>query len=367
MRFCLSTVLLLAAAAGFMHAGTVVSISGEDFFFNGRPTYAGRAWNGHRIEGLLMNSRMVQGIFDDRNPGTVARWAYPDTKKWDAERNTAEFIAAMPEWQKHGLLAVTLNLQGGSPEGYSKVQPWHNSAINDDGSLRQDYLARLERIISKADELGMAVILGYFYFGQDQRLRDEAAVERAVDEATRWVLSKGWRNVLIEINNEANVRYDHDVLKPGRVHELIERVKAAEENGRRLLVSTSFGGGAVPTPHVIRTADLLLIHGNGVKGPEAMRQFIAKVKAARGERQIPIVVNEDDHFDFDRADNNFTAAVSEHVSWGYFDFRMKGEGFDEGYQSVPVNWGLSSERKRGFFALLKTMTGGAAGRRPESK
>ncbi len=67
-----------------------------------------------------MNSRMVQGIYDDRNPETRDRWKYPDTDKWDAERNTREFIAAMPEWRKHGLLAITLNLQGGSPQGYSK-------------------------------------------------------------------------------------------------------------------------------------------------------------------------------------------------------------------------------------------------------
>jgi hypothetical protein len=36
---------------------------------------------------------------------------------------------------------------------------------------------------------------------------------------------------------------------------------------------------------------------------------------------------------------------------------MKDEGFDEGYQSVPVNWGISSARKRGFFKLLAEITG----------
>ncbi len=72
---------------------------------------------------------------------------------------------------------------------------------------------------------------------------------------------------------------------------------------------------------------------------------------------MPILFNEDDHFDFDKPRNNFIAAVSQYASWGYFDFRMKGEGFDEGYQSVPVNWGISSARKRGFFQLLREMTG----------
>jgi hypothetical protein len=203
----------------------------------------------------------------------------------------------------------------------------------------------------------MVVILGVFYFGQDQRLRDEQAVIAAVEATTRWVLGKKWQHVLMEVNNEANVpKYDHEILKPKRVHELIQRVKGIEVDGRRLLVGTSFGGGGVPTPNVVKHSDFLLIHGNGVKGPDATRKFIAKVKAACGDRKIPIVNNEDDHFDFDQSDNNFTAAVKEHVSWGFFDFRMKGEGFDDGYQSVPVNWGLSSERKKGFFGLLKRIT-----------
>ena len=32
------------------------------------------------------------------------------------------------------------------------------------------------------------------------------------------------------------------------------------------------------------------------------------------------------------------------------------EGFAEGYQSVPVDWGISSERKKGFFGLVKEVT-----------
>jgi hypothetical protein len=44
---------------------TVLAIQGDRFFINGSPTYEGRSYNGMNIEGLLMNSRMVQGIFDD--------------------------------------------------------------------------------------------------------------------------------------------------------------------------------------------------------------------------------------------------------------------------------------------------------------
>ena len=344
-------------AASAAERQTTVSIVGPAFQVNGQPTYKGRSWKGRKIEGLLMNSRMVQGIFDDQNPETVAQWAYPDTGRWDPERNTREFVAAMAEWVSHGVLAFTINLQGGSPQGYSSAQPWRNSAINEDGSLRPDYLQRLERILDRADQLGMVVILGFFYFGQDQRLKDETAVIRATDNAAAWLLDKGWRNVLVEINNECNVRYDHAILQPPRVHELIERVKKMDRSGRRLLVSTSYGGGSIPQENVVRTADFLLLHGNGVSDPKRIGEMVRRTRAVPGYTAKPILFNEDDHFNFDQPMNNFVAAVDAFASWGYFDFRMKGEGFAEGYQSVPVDWGIHSERKRGFFRLAGEMTG----------
>ncbi len=372
MKFPAWWLLTVALAAGCSSSTkhpeeprrTTVSITGEDFRINGQLTYAGRQWRGHRIEGLLLNSRMVQGIFDDLNPDTASRWAYPDTGRWDANRNTREFLAAMPEWRRHGLLAFTLNLQGGSPEGYSKSQPWHNSAFTEDGSLRTEYLGRLDRILARADELGMVVILGYFYFGQDQRLTDEAAVVQAVDNATQWILQRGYRNVLIEINNECNVKsYDHAILKPDRVHELIERVQRTKRDGRRLLVGTSYGGNTIPRENVVRTSDFLLVHGNGVKTPARIAEMIHLTRAVPGYRPLPILFNEDDHFAFDQSENNFIAAVSEHASWGFFDYRMKDEGAEAGYQSPPVQWGLSSDRKRSFFQLLAEITGAA----PSSK
>jgi hypothetical protein len=163
--------------------------------------------------------------------------------------------------------------------------------------------------------------------------------------------------VLIEVNNECDVRYDHDILKPGRVHELIDRVKSRTRGGRRFLVSTSYGGGAVPGENVVRASDFLLLHGNGVQDPARVSEMVRGTRRAPGYRPVPILFNEDDHFDFDRPRNNLLTAVGEYASWGYFDYRMQGEGFDEGYQSVPVNWGALSPRKRGFFRLLGEITG----------
>lgn len=336
---------------------TVVSIVGEKFYVNGTPTYAGRSWDGVPVEGLLFNARLVQGIFDDLNPATRSRWAYPDTGEWDAERNTREFVAAMPEWRRHGLLAFTINLQGGSPQGYSREQPWYNSAFTERGELRPAYMQRLARILDRADELGMAAILGLFYFGQDEHLEDEAAVIRAVDNTIDWLFDRGYRNVLIEINNETDIGYDHAILRPERVHELIERVKSTRRDGRRFLVSTSYGGNTIPGPNVVRTADFLLLHGNGVEDPAGISEMVRRTRAVEGYRPVPIVFNEDDHYDFDQPQNNLEAAVRSYASWGFFDFRREGEDFEEGYQSVPADWGINSDRKRAFFARVKEITG----------
>jgi len=357
--FASSGLFPLPAAEPATLRHTTIGISGENFLINGRPTFPGRTWRGYSIEGLLPNARMVQGIFDDFNPATRARWAYPNTGQWDPERNTTEFIAAMPEWRRHGLLAFTLNLQGGSPEGYSKTQPWDNTALDPVGNLRPDYLRRLERILDRADELGMVVILGLYYFGQDHRLQDEAAVKNGVKHTVEWLLDRGYRNVLIEIDNECNGRYEHPILQAARVHELIGYAKSISRDGRRLLVSTSYTGGKIPSPAVAQAADFLLLHGNGVQTPDRITEMVRQTRAIEGYTPKPVVFNEDDHFDFERPQNNFIAATAAYASWGYFDYRFKGEGFDEGYQSVPVNWGISSERKRGFFTLLQEITGAA--------
>jgi hypothetical protein len=335
---------------------TQVSIRGAQFYIDGRPTYAARQYKGYPIEGLLLNSRMVQATFDDENPDTVARWAYPDTHTWDPERNVQEFLEMLPAYREHGVLALTLNFQGGSPEGYSKEQPWHNSGFTAQGELKPDYLDRMARILTRMDDLGMVAIVGLFYFGQDERLADEAAVIRGLDNAVAWLLEQNYEHVLLEVNNECNVpRYEHEILTPPRVHELIERAQAITHDGRRLLVGTSYGGGFVPLENVVRVSDFLLLHGNGVSDPHRIAEMVDQTRAVPGFRPMPILFNEDDHFDFDQPYNNFLAAISRYASWGYFD---PGENnYVDGYQSVPVHWGLSTSRKQTFFQLAKEISG----------
>ena len=264
----------------------------------------------------------------------------------------------MPLWKSYGLNCFTLNMQGGSPVGY-RGMPYTNPGFHKDGSLMEAYMNRLDKVLKKADELEMVVILGLFYFRQDEYLEDEAAIKNATNNLIVWLFEKEYRNVLIEICNETNAKiYDHDILQTERVHELIALVKNKHKNGYRYLVSTSFGGCVVPSSNVVEVSDFLLIHGNGAKKPEQLTKLAIDTRNVAGYRKMPVINNEDDHFDFDKETNNFSTSIENYVSWGYLDFRFPGEtDYKEGYQSVPVDWEINSERKKGFFNLVKEITG----------
>ena len=276
---------------------------------NQRPTHAGSA-----AEGLLMNVRMVNAVFEDRK-----------RPQFDPEANTDAFLARLPEYAAHGVDAFTLCLQGGMP-GYEGAV---NSAFDPDGSLRPQYLARVERVIRACDRQGLAVILGLFYQRQSAILRDEAAVRAGVANAARWVRDRGFGNVVLEIANE----YPHG----GFVHAVIRDsegqaslIRLARETAPGLLVSASgYGDGAIH-PEVGAAADFLLPHWNGTK----VEQIPARIAALKRFGK-PIVCNEDDKTGAE-AVAALRACVGNGASYGlmlkernqFFPFRFEGAADD---------------------------------------
>ena len=275
---------------------TRVGIDGEDWLLNNVPTHEGRTYCGWRIEGLLLNSRMANAVFDDSNPLTQFLWRYPDTGLWDADRNTNEFVDHLPVYREHGLDAVSVNRQGAAPFGYFR-----------------EMLEELQ--VSYSD--------------------DECNVQR----------------------------YEHEILQPHRVHELIARAREHSIDGERLLVGTSYGGGRVPDDSVCEVSDFLMLHGNGVTDPARIANMVDETRKLRSYTPKPIMFTEDDHFNFGEPFNNFTAALSRGAGWGYFDPGNGAGGqsalgnYSDGYQNVPINWGINTPRKRGFFDLLSKVTG----------
>ena len=351
---------------------TEISIDGTRFLIDGRPTYEGRSHRGHSIEGLLFNSRMVQAIFDDECPETRRLWHYPDTGNWNPDRNTDEFVTMLPEYRDHGLLAVTVGLQGGgsiySPEVYDN---YVNSAYRPDGSFKEDYFMRLRWVLDVADDCGMVVIVNYFYWKQAEKIPDDEVIFEITERVSEWLLETGYRNILVDVANEAGEHWGRDLFGPGRIHELIGVVQSVERDGRRLLAAASSGGGpSLAQGKWLETEDFSAPHGNGLR-PEELKE---KIRRLRGmpeyrERPRPVLINEDSVFLA-----NLEAAVDRYASWGFYcqgygsDYRdrmdWKERGREErwedlsGYQTVPVNWGINTPIKRRFFDRLKEVTGG---------
>ncbi len=354
---------------------TEIALDGTKWLVNGRPTYEGREWNGHPVEGLLLNSRMIQAVFDDCCPDTRTLWSYPDTGEWDPDRNTDEFCAHLPEYREHGLRAVTVGLQGGGavfiPEVYDN---YVNSAYRPDGSFREPYFERLARVLRAADDCGMVLIVNYFYWKQAARIEDEEVLRDVTRRVTEWLLRTGHRNILVDVANESHPGLWSDIpcMQPDRIHEFIRIVQETTLDGRRLPAGSSSGGGAsLPRDRWLATEDFSMPHGNGCT-PEQLRDKLRTLKATDQYREHPrpIVVNEDSVFV-----ENLEAAVEEYCSWGFYcqgygseyqdRMNWKEQGRENrweelsGYQTLPVNWGINTPIKRAFFGRLKEITGGA--------
>jgi CubicO group peptidase (beta-lactamase class C family)/murein DD-endopeptidase MepM/ murein hydrolase activator NlpD len=269
---------------------TRVSIRDGRWFLNDEVTYRGT-----QAEGLLMNVRMVNAVFEDAN-----------RPAFDPEANTAEFLAQIPDYVAQGVRAFTLCLQGGMP-GYEGAV---NSAFQPDGSLRDSYLRRVRRVIEACDRHGAAVILGCFYQRQDQILKDEAAVRAGVVNVARWIEESGFTNVVLEIANEFDHNgFDHRVLKtPAGMAELIG---LAKQTVPHLRVSASgLGHGRLPD-EVARASDFLLIHFNGTRVEDIPARIAALKKFAK-----PIVCNEDEKIGRAGA-RACELSVANGASWGF--------------------------------------------------
>jgi len=262
-------------ASGACAGATRVSIVGGRWALTGGVTYPGAP-----AEGLLMNVRMVNATFEDRN-----------RTDFDPEANADEFIAQIPDYAAHGVRAFTLNLQGGHPGTY---QGWlnadlavHNSAFESDGSLRSSTMNRVARVIRACDQNGVAVILGLFYFGQDQALRDETAVRAGVVNAVNWIRDSGFTNVVLEIANEYPMPgiYDHPVLYTDSGQ--VSLIDLAHQTYPGLLVSTSTWFTAF-SPSVAAACDYILVHQNDVP----LSEFPGQIAYYRSFGK-PVVVNED--------------------------------------------------------------------------
>lgn len=226
---------------------TRVSIAEGFWEINGKATYPGTY-----VEGLLVNVRMANAVFDDLNPKSRPAGL-------DAEANTTRFIASIPSYRGAGVSAFTVSLQGGDP-GYEDALC---SAFRPDGSLRGAFMARTARVVEACDRAGMIVVLVLFHHLQDQVLQGEPAVRRGVQNVAHWVMGRGYTNVLLELADEYTAKgYDHEIFRSAdRMAELVTLTKKAAPG---LLVSSNRQGTGRIDPPVGNASDFLSTHFTGL-------------------------------------------------------------------------------------------------------
>lgn len=311
---------------------TNLSIQGESFLINGKPTYAEIDGSRPEAHGLLMNARFIQGVLDDKSdPSRYSKWGRGD---FDPETNTDNLIAALPEWHAHGLRAFTVGFQGGGP--CATVPNRSAMEVNPFGAdgkrLEKATANRMERLIRAADKLGMVVIVSYFYPAQIRRLKDDDAVRNAVITASRWLHTIGGSNVIIEPANEHNLQPYSARPVVHTAEGMASLLRLAQEESAGMPVGCS-GGGSYINRTVADASDVILVHGNGCTR-QRIHQMIQEMRSWKLNK--PIVFNEDS-----QAIGNMRVTYNERASWGYYNNNTK--------QEPPTDWTITRGEDQ-FFA-----------------
>ncbi|QMS85370.1 glycoside hydrolase family 5 protein [Candidatus Xianfuyuplasma coldseepsis] len=308
---------------------THLTVQGRDFYINGKPVYD-EIENHPASKGLLMNSRFIQGIFDDKTD----RIRYNRFGKvFDANQNTEDFIAALPQWYAYGLRAVTVGIQGGMPVFTTDVRTIDNNPFGPDGtSFDERYANRLDRIIRAADKIGMVIIINILYWAQSLRFNNDEAIIAALKTCSAFLKKGAYTNVIVDVANEYNIDMWNElpiIQNPKSMRKLIQLVQ--EETGGMLVGSS--GGGGLIDKEVADASDVVLVHGNGLTRGEYY-DFIQHVKTIAPNK--PILCNEDSP-----CISRLDVAYETHTSWGHYDNFTK--------QEPPCDWGITKGQDF-FFA-----------------
>jgi len=261
-------------------------------------TYTGPAYR-PEAQGKLMNLRLANALFLDE---------WMKERPFDPELNTASVIRALDFYKSHGILMINVSLQG-AQAGYDKTvngidrenayrlgpgRGMYVSAFRPDGSLKPDWLARLERLLRAANDRGMFVNLMYFFHGQDEQFRSTDAIHAAAVNITRWLVDHDFRNIIVDVANEYDLpgpQWDFKGYIPQNIIPLIDDVRECFKHAGFTLPIGVSSDGRMRYPHSLEgQVDLLLLHGDGRDEQEKARRVVELKNIQR-----PVLMTEDDN------------------------------------------------------------------------
>lgn len=304
----LSLLFLLAASlpATEISTGSMLGrhFDQRAFYMRGGPnenwqkTYSGAAYR-HEAQGKLMNIHLAQALFHDE---------WMREQPFDPDRNTEAVIQALDFYKSHGVLMIDVSLQG-AQAGYDKAangidrenayrfgreKGAYVSAFRPDGTLKPEWLSRLENLLHATDKRGMLVNLMYFYQGQDEQFQSTAAIHSAARNITDWLIAHNVRNVIVDVANEYDLpgpQWDFSGYIPQNIIPLIDEVRERfKHTGYTLPIGASSDGRMRYPQSLEGQVDLLLLHGNGRDDREKAHRVAELKDIAR-----PVLMTEDDN------------------------------------------------------------------------
>ncbi len=111
------------------------------------------------------------------------------------------------------MAAHGINLIGVYIQGSNAGWPDADAALNGfarDGKLKPAVAKRLETLIREADQRGMVVMVGLMTHRKDQEFYDDAAIQRAIEEAARFLSQRKLKNVFVDLIHEFSHRQGMD-------------------------------------------------------------------------------------------------------------------------------------------------------------
>ena len=301
---------------------------------NWTPTYTGSQYMA-AAQGNLMNARCANALFQDEGHIGDGTHAYANIAGFDPEANVQNLIDALPSYKEHGVIAITVGMQGGST-GYSySVEDGHTqhmvSAYDANGDLRigtgtitapesGTWWDRAKRLIEAARDNGMIVILSLFYQRCDEIITvdntNHTYIKNAIDNSCDFLYQNDLRNVIVEIANEYNIatRFQHNYLYTNSstdgIGAAVRQAQAWFTNNSTWKIPVS-ASSTTPASwddnEVYTVADVALVHGNAIedfRDPNP-HDTTTQMQNVLNVTDYPVVMNEDDNYTNNDSSNNF--------------------------------------------------------------
>jgi len=254
-----------------------------------------------KARGRLMTLWLPNALFEDE-------WL--TEREFDPDDNTNRVIAVLDVYAAYGVGAVGVSLQGGDP-GYAKdvngvsrsgvanggkEHGSRVSAFKPDGSLKQSWMGRLERLLRETNRRGMVVCLAYFGRGQDEVFESEQAIVAAARNMTDWLIEKNFRNVVIDVAPGWDLEpenWDNGSFIPEYIAHVLEDVRERfHEAAFALPIGASSGSDMSYPASLAQLCDVVLVQGNGLS-PSRKRVRLQELQS--NQRPVWMVSDDNGH------------------------------------------------------------------------